>query len=161
MGSKNLNAKKPSGKLKGKKSSVDLTGKTFSALHKETAKNAKGMTRNWLKDFIKGQNEAQTKSEKVDLDGGFEEPVDSEMDPEFGTCLEGTPVKCTPEAPAMFMSWKCFDEEKGKSTAEQIHAGWKHHYKLLCMIHLIFIPVSEWMPSVMETSIAGPGNRIH
>ncbi|KAF9060435.1 hypothetical protein BDP27DRAFT_1430099 [Rhodocollybia butyracea] len=126
MGSKNLSAKKASGKLKNKKSSIDLTGKTFSALCKETAKNAKGIRsgntntaydgiikrmRNWLKDFIKGQNQAQTRGEEVDLDG--------------------TPVKCTPEALAMFMSWKCFDEEKGKSTAEQIHAGWKHHYKLL------------------------------
>ncbi|KAF9060392.1 hypothetical protein BDP27DRAFT_1430155 [Rhodocollybia butyracea] len=147
MGSKNLSAKKASGKLKNKKSSIDLTGKTFSALRKETAKNAKGIRsgntntaydgiikrmRNWLKYFIKGQNQAQTRGEEVDLDVGFEEPVDSElMDPEFGTCLEGTPVKCTPEALAMFMSWKCFDKEKGKSTAEQIHAGWKHHYKLL------------------------------
>ncbi|KAF9066370.1 hypothetical protein BDP27DRAFT_1544384 [Rhodocollybia butyracea] len=143
MGSKNLSAKKTS---KSKKSSVNSTRKTFSTLRKETAKNAKGIrsgntnmayngiikrTRNWLKDFIEGQNLAQTKSEEVKVDSGFEESVDLEMDPKFSTCLEDTPVKCTPEALAMFMSWKCFDEEKGKLTAEQIHAGWKHHYKLL------------------------------
>lgn len=84
-------------------------------------------TRNWVKEFVA----SQAKSKGGEQDEDDESSEDVEMDPGFPTCLDNKPRKCTPEAIAMFMAWKCFDEQKGKATAVQIHAAWKHHYKHL------------------------------
>lgn len=83
-------------------------------------------TRKWVREFVASQG--QSKGREDDDDESHE---DVEMDPEFPTCLDNKPRKCTPEAITMFMAWKCFDEQKGKATAVQIHAAWKHHYKHL------------------------------
>lgn len=44
-------------------------------------------------------------------------------DPDFRNALAGRPTKATPSVIGMFITFKCFEEEKGKSTAEGIHAA--------------------------------------
>jgi hypothetical protein len=52
-----------------------------------------------------------------------------ELDPEFPFAFTGPPKKCTPLAISMFMASKCFEENRGKSTAVAIHAAFLLYYK--------------------------------
>ncbi|KAF5333936.1 hypothetical protein D9758_018155 [Tetrapyrgos nigripes] len=59
------------------------------------------------------------------------ELFDSELPPEFASCLTGPPVECTPAGIVVFMHWKCFEQNKGGSTAEQINAAFLRYYDLM------------------------------
>ena len=51
--------------------------------------------------------------------------------PDFLQAFNGRPNKYTPIAIHMFMAFKSFEMDKGKSTAESIHAAFKCHYKIM------------------------------
>lgn len=42
--------------------------------------------------------------------------------------LDGPPVESTPQAIAMFLAFKCFEQDNGKSTADGIHAAFIAEY---------------------------------
>lgn len=49
-------------------------------------------------------------------------------DPEFRNAFDGLPGKCTPQAIAMFLAYKCFEENNKKSTADGIHTAFISEY---------------------------------
>jgi hypothetical protein len=50
------------------------------------------------------------------------------LDPNFHKAFDGTPIECTPLAISMFMTHKCFTENRKASTAIAIHAAFLRHY---------------------------------
>ena len=50
------------------------------------------------------------------------------LDPDFDKAFDGTPIQCTPLAISMFMTYKCFTENRKSSTAVAIHAAFLRHY---------------------------------
>jgi hypothetical protein len=66
-----------------------------------------------------------------DDDYDEEEALNAKLPSEFATCLDGAPVECTPSAIVTFLHEKCFTQDKGKSTASQIHAAFLRHYDRL------------------------------
>lgn len=89
-------------------------------------KNAK----EWLQSFFVEEDEAESKwkaGSGQGLSGEGEEEIDGmesmRDDPEFCNAFDGPPVKGTPQAIAMFLAWKCFDQNNKKSTADGIHAA--------------------------------------
>lgn len=62
----------------------------------------------------------------------YVDDVNPTMDPDFPKAFdESGPNRWTPLAIAMHMSFKCFDENKGKSTGESIRAAFKQYYTAL------------------------------
>lgn len=49
-------------------------------------------------------------------------------DPELSKAFDGSPNKSTPQAIAMFLAWKCFEQNKGIVTAEGVHAAFVAEY---------------------------------
>lgn len=52
-------------------------------------------------------------------------------DPEFRNAFNGHPSKHTPNAIVMFLTWKCFHQGNGISTAQGIHAAFIAEYDQL------------------------------
>jgi len=50
------------------------------------------------------------------------------LDPDFHKAFDGTPIQCTPLAISMFMTYKCFTENRKASTAVAIHAAFTSGY---------------------------------
>jgi len=86
----------------------------------------------WLASFSEEQ-EAESKWKSASLQGlsseGEDEIAENKMeDPEFSHAFDGPPGKCTPQAIAMFLAWKCFSQDNGQSTADGIHAAFLAEY---------------------------------
>ncbi|KAK7451237.1 hypothetical protein VKT23_012575 [Stygiomarasmius scandens] len=88
--------------------------------------------RAWVKEYAANQAEieARYQAESGEIEDDNERQA-AQLDPEFGTCLMGNPVECTPIAVSLYLHHRCFREGNGKSTAEQIHAALLRHYNLL------------------------------
>ncbi|KAJ3856399.1 hypothetical protein EV368DRAFT_32460 [Lentinula lateritia] len=95
--------------------------------------------RTWLEEFLYEEEKAKGCCEDGKEDDNREEDDDDEeigdnckANPEMATdlqgCLNGKPNQDTPEAIALFMSWKCYNEGRKAATANQIHAAFKYHY---------------------------------
>jgi hypothetical protein len=89
----------------------------------------------FLASFVEdeGNTEARRKASHVQgLSADGEEEIEGDnmlqSDPEFCHALDGCPVKSTPQAIAMFLAWKCFEQDNGKSTADGIHAAFVAEY---------------------------------
>ncbi|KAJ3845839.1 hypothetical protein EV368DRAFT_90008 [Lentinula lateritia] len=81
--------------------------------------------RKWLEEFLKVEESAEGCLEDEDEDV----PVRNEhMASEFHGCLDGKPNQFTPEAIAMYISWKCYEEGRKLSTGESVHAAFKYYY---------------------------------
>ena len=50
------------------------------------------------------------------------------LDPDFHKAFDGAPIECTPLAISMFMTHKCFTENRKASTPIAIHAAFLRHY---------------------------------
>ncbi|KAJ3924813.1 MAG: hypothetical protein NXY57DRAFT_1044624, partial [Lentinula lateritia] len=81
--------------------------------------------RKWLEEFLKVEENAEGCLEDEDEDISMR---NEEMASEFYGCLEGKPNQFTPEAIAMYISWKCYEEGRKLSTGESVHAAFKYHY---------------------------------
>lgn len=96
--------------------------------------------REFLAAFVEEQCEAELQwmngedsSTHLSTDGEDEMPSDSTKHPQFHVAFSGPPIECTPYALALFLAHKCFTENRGKSTASAIHAGFKRHYDQMCV----------------------------
>lgn len=65
-----------------------------------------------------------------DIDHDLDDEVDL-SDPEFRNAFNGPPTKFTPHAIRLFLTWKCFHQEKGIQTAKGIHAAFVAEYDAL------------------------------
>lgn len=81
--------------------------------------------RKWLEEFLKVEENAGGCLEDEDEDVPMR---NEEMASEFHGCLDGKPNQFTPEAIAMYISWKCYEEGRKLSTGESVHAAFKYHY---------------------------------
>lgn len=52
----------------------------------------------------------------------------AQLDPNFHKAFDGPPIECTPLAISMFMTHKCFTENRKASTAISIHAAFTRYY---------------------------------
>jgi hypothetical protein len=89
----------------------------------------------FLQSFFEEESEAEANWKAAadkELSGDGEEEIDEDenllRDPEFRNAFNGPPVKSTPQAIAMFLAWKCFEQNNGKSTADGIHAAFIAEY---------------------------------
>jgi hypothetical protein len=57
-------------------------------------------------------------------------------DPELPRAFNDPPVKCTPLAITMFLAYKCFEEDRGLSTADSIHAAFIRYYNQIGVLLL-------------------------
>lgn len=87
----------------------------------------------------------QERDSEMDGPGGFDplsmlddEDVDKDLDdevdlsdPEFRNAFDGPPTKYTPHAIRLFLTWKCFHQEKGIQTAQGAHAAFVAEYDAL------------------------------
>ena len=86
----------------------------------------------WLASFSMEEQEAESKWKATP--GGLSAEGENEIDentmedPDFCHAFEGCPMKCTPQAIAMFLAWKCFVEDNGEATADGIHAAFLAEY---------------------------------
>lgn len=92
--------------------------------------------RQWIARFTPSDKPAASSSqpEPVNDDDcpSYIDDVNPTMDPDFPKAFdESGPNQWTPLAIAMHMSFKCFDENKGKSTGESIRAACKQYYTTL------------------------------
>ena len=103
-----------------------------------TTKNYDGHVRrgtDFLAAFVKEQVEVESQwkngedsSRLLSTEGEDEMPNEATKHPQFHAAFSGPPIECTPYALALFLAHKCFTEDRGKSTAVAIHAGFKRHY---------------------------------
>ncbi|KAH7871951.1 uncharacterized protein C8R40DRAFT_1273810 [Lentinula edodes] len=97
--------------------------------------------RTWLEEFLNEEEKAKgccedgkedEDREEDNNDENVEIADNSKANPKMATdlrgCLDGKPNQNTPEAIALFMSWKCYNEGRKAATANQIHAAFKYHY---------------------------------
>ncbi|KAJ4475118.1 hypothetical protein C8R41DRAFT_869964 [Lentinula lateritia] len=90
--------------------------------------------RKWLEDFLDAEEKARDCDENEEDEDGSDFKEDrstaalQQTASEFRGCLDGKPRESTPEAIAMFMSWKCYTEGRKIATANQIHAAFKYYY---------------------------------
>ena len=75
-------------------------------------------------EWVNGENS----STHLSTEGEDEMPCDATKHPQFHKAFSGPPIECTPYALSLFLAHKCFTENRGKSTAIAIHAGFKRHY---------------------------------
>jgi hypothetical protein len=87
--------------------------------------------REWVAEYAKEQERLEMSWRTNHPDQDEEGESFSDLSPEFATCLDGAPVKCTPEGIVAFMHNKCFGNGRGKSTASQIHAAFLRYYNSL------------------------------
>ncbi|KAK7433686.1 hypothetical protein VKT23_020633 [Stygiomarasmius scandens] len=87
----------------------------------------------WVKEYAAKQREVEEawKAQGTGVQIETDSETSAELDPAFGTCLDGAPLECTPEAIAMFMHEKCFAKGCGRSTVDQIHAAFLLHYNTM------------------------------
>ncbi|KZP05164.1 hypothetical protein FIBSPDRAFT_766273 [Athelia psychrophila] len=144
-------APKKKGKTLGKKSNTaDRPTSSLQQLKNLTAEKTdqhikSGKTRNayngyitraksWLGAFFLEEGEAERKWKEGSgkgLSGDGEGDIDNTTlleDEEFRDAFDGVPSKSTPQAISMFLTFKCFEENKGRSTAEGIHAAFITEY---------------------------------
>lgn len=93
--------------------------------------------RTWLEEFLNEEEKAKgccengkedEDREEDNNDGNVEIADNTKMATDLRGCLDGNPNQNTPEAIALFMSWKCYNEGRKAATANQIHAAFKYHY---------------------------------
>ncbi|KAF4619278.1 hypothetical protein D9613_004727 [Agrocybe pediades] len=141
-------------KAKGRKKKTDAsTGPTYQeacaavsesvknfAKSKKTLQSYEGYVRRG-KEFIEKFTFSQKELERQWKDGenagknlstsgkeGEEDQIPIDFDPEFPNALKGRPIKCTPDAIAMFLTHKVMSEGLSKSTASTIRAAFLQHY---------------------------------
>lgn len=59
----------------------------------------------------------------------------AKLDPNFHKAFDGSPIECTPLAISMFMTHKCFTENRKASTAISIHAAFTRYYDQMYVSH--------------------------
>ena len=101
--------------------------------------------REFLVAFVEEQHEAESQwknaedsSTHLSTEDEDAMPPDATKHPQFHVAFSGPPIECTPFALALFLAYKCFTENHGKSTASAIHAGFKRHYDQM-YVQLIFL----------------------
>lgn len=88
----------------------------------------------WLGAFFLEEGEAERRWKEGSgkgLSGDGEGDINNVTlleDEEFRDAFNGVPSKSTPQAISMFLTFKCFEENKGRSTAEGIHAAFIAEY---------------------------------
>ncbi|KZP03242.1 hypothetical protein FIBSPDRAFT_1019175 [Athelia psychrophila] len=118
---KNLTAEKMDQHIK--------SGKTRNAYNRYITR-----AKSWLGVFFLEEGEAERKWKEGSgkgLSGDGEGDIDNTTlleDEEFRDAFDGVPSKSTPQAISMFLTFKCFEENKGRSTAEGIHAAFITEY---------------------------------
>ena len=111
---------------------------------KRTTENYDGHVqcgREFLAAFVKDQSKAESQwtngeDSSTNLSAENEDQIPSKH-PQFHVAFDGPPIECTPLALALFLAHKCFTENRGKSTAVAIHAGFKLHYDLMYYFSLL------------------------
>lgn len=91
-------------------------GKEFLASFFNEEHEAEGIWKAGLEQGLSGDGESEIDG-KTMLD-----------DEEFRDAFEGCPSNSTPQAIAMFLAFKCFEQGNGKSTADGIHAAFITEY---------------------------------
>ena len=91
--------------------------------------------RDFLAAFVEEQCEVESQwmngedsSTHLSTEGEDEMSSNATKHPQFHEAFSGPPIECTPYALALFLAHKCFTENRGKSTAAAIHAGFKRYY---------------------------------
>ncbi|KAF7980054.1 hypothetical protein HWV62_39826 [Athelia sp. TMB] len=88
----------------------------------------------FLASFFTEEAEAEVKwkgGSRKGISGDGEGEIEGETlrdDEEFRDAFTGVPTKSTPQAITMFLAYKCFEENSGRSTAEGIHAAFIAKY---------------------------------
>ncbi|KAF8956169.1 hypothetical protein BDZ97DRAFT_1708433 [Flammula alnicola] len=141
--------RKPNKKSKSKSSTACQPSKSYAEARKgvsetirqhgksqNTTGNYEGYVRRGKEFLAMFANEGEAANGDIDDgdgDRGAESPDDADngMDPCFREAFDGPPIKCTPIAIAMFMGYKCIDENLGKSTASGIQAAFLEYYSKL------------------------------
>lgn len=90
----------------------------------------------FLASFVASEDNAEVSwkaqhTQGLSGDGKDEIRVDEtilQSDPKFHHAFDGAPIKATPQALTMFLAWKCFEQDNGKSTADGIHAAFIAYY---------------------------------
>ncbi|KAI6000117.1 hypothetical protein F5J12DRAFT_702197, partial [Pisolithus orientalis] len=77
----------------------------------------------WLSSFAASRMESQPEDASPALTPMV--PDNPYSNPEFRTTFESTPNSCSDKALALYMTWKGFHENLGKSTVESIRAAFK------------------------------------
>lgn len=114
------------------KTSEYLHAHNTNVKYQQQAANAQ----KWLAGFFAQEEEAEKGGSLTSgavQPGHGESSSESESlplfrDPEFRTALTGPPVKCTPTAVAMYLVYKCFEQDLKNATAVQIHAALIRQY---------------------------------
>ena len=63
------------------------------------------------------------------LAGTPEEDPKASLDPDFAHAFDPTPNSHSPQALALYLTFKCVQEKRGRSTAEGIHAAFKNMWQ--------------------------------
>ena len=92
-----------------------------------------GRGRRWLESHFAGNVDSSTRPRGMDDEIDDLEPHTDDIyaDPEFKKAFSGKPNKHSHQALSLFISFKCFHENLGKGTGEQIHAAFKKHWSQL------------------------------
>ncbi|TEB23418.1 hypothetical protein FA13DRAFT_1757041 [Coprinellus micaceus] len=96
--------------------------------------------REFLKKFAAEERAAQKAFTEANgqnnTNEGEEEALGGEQnisaDPNFVFAFDGPPKPCTPTALALFINWKCFEEDLTGGTAYSIYSAFKWHYDTMC-----------------------------
>lgn len=103
--------------------------KTRSNYNGYIARGIKWLEGHFASDSIEGPGTMtmEGRSEGSQLGGAAsDEPYE---DPEFRRAFDPIPNHCSDKALALFISWKCFHQNCGKSTSDGIYSAFKKYWE--------------------------------